>query len=106
MVDRTESVDQSRDRGTRLLPVNRHFSSFALTHILLFLGSARPGIAILGRDLFDFQNPTADMQIALWVGNFDSGGSEMLFDQEIKVAFKSTRPVAHYAAPHDQLEMD
>src|SRR5215471_14834930 len=58
------------------------------------------------RDVFHFERAAADMQVALGIWDLDSGNGEMLVDQVIQVASEPARPITHFAAPGNELEID
>ena len=55
-------------------------------------------------NVFGLEHAAADMQVALREGNLDAGFAEFLLDREVQIALETAGPVAHFAAPDDQLE--
>src|SRR5258705_13355842 len=46
------------------------------------------------------------MQVALGTWDLDAGSGEVLVDQVVQVASEPARPVTHFAAPGNELEID
>src|SRR5437899_1534726 len=57
-------------------------------------------------DVLHFEHAAADMQVALWERDFDSGFTQLLLHREIEIAPITARPIAHLAAPDDQLKIN
>src|SRR5882672_7178562 len=57
-------------------------------------------------DVLHFEHTAADVEIALWIWNFDAGFAQMFVDQEIQIALEPPRPVTHFLTPDHQLEVD
>ena len=55
---------------------------------------------------FHFDDPVADVQVALRIWNLDPGCGQMFVDQVIQVAFEAAGLVAHLLGPGDKLEVD
>src|SRR6266481_1618560 len=70
-------------------------------------GRIRPtGGSILRRvDVLHLEHTAADVEIALWIWNFDVGFAQMFVDQEIQIALEPPRPITHFHAPDHELEM-
>src|SRR4029077_11485784 len=60
-------------------------------------------IANCGRDFF---KATAQMQIALRVGNLNSGRPQLTKNRVIQIAAEPSWPIAHFLAPNHELEID
>src|SRR5438552_16996026 len=57
-------------------------------------------------DVLHFEHAAADMQVALWERDFDSGFTQLLLRREIEIAPITARPIAHLAAPDDKLKIN
>src|SRR5207237_8391016 len=64
-------------------------------------------MSILRRvDVLHFEHTAADVEIALWIWNFNSCFAQMFLDQEIQIALEPAGPVTHFLAPDNELEVD
>src|SRR6059058_45626 len=57
-------------------------------------------------DVLHFEHAAADMQVALWERDFNSGFTQLLLHREIEIAPITARSIAHLAAPDDQLKIN
>src|SRR3954451_19912724 len=74
-----------------------------LDRIPFSVASGERGLRILA---FNLEDTAADVQIPLRVWNFNPGGPQMFFNEEIEIASETPRTAAHFSAPNDQLKVD